>query len=183
MRGGERWLCFGVPRRTPWAQRPKPRGPGAPFTCVAWGSRRQRRNPAAGRQALSRPVAVDKARKAGKLVHRGPRGASLKHRARDAGEPGTSWWLPLCTPVTLCVHRLRGALGFPAFRAPSDFRGETVAKLGRTKRAARIISHARMISHVWGALRISGVPLGIHARAAYSATLPWRGRVGEHQRR
>jgi hypothetical protein len=46
--------AIGVPRRPPLAQRPKPRGPGAPFTCVAWGSRRQRRNPAAGRQALSR---------------------------------------------------------------------------------------------------------------------------------
>jgi len=65
-------------------------------------------------------------------VHRGPHGASLKHRARDAGEPGTSWWLLLCTPVTLCVHRLRGVWRSPVSRAPSDFSRSA----GRRKQAA-----------------------------------------------
>jgi hypothetical protein len=36
--------------------------------------------------------------------HRDQRGANLKHRARSAGEPATSWWL---TRVNLTQHHTR----------------------------------------------------------------------------
>ncbi len=118
-----RWPCG---RATP-VRRPKPRGPGAPaarhrdMTADASGGV----IPLSYRPPPQRwvgPVSRQPEKGAGpeRSAHRGPCGASLKHRARDAD--GFGGLAVFTHSASLGVARHRGPRVFwtPAFRAPSD---------------------------------------------------------------
>ena len=45
-----------------------------------------------------------------RFVHRGPCGANLKHRARDAGDPALPWWLCSCDQTQSTSHEAAGSL-------------------------------------------------------------------------
>ena len=123
-------------------RRPKPRGPDAPVCASGGGLRRQCRTGGTDRQAL--PWSPE--RWGGLLrkcrgrprntAHRGSRGASLKHRARNAEGSGSPWQL---SPVHL-KPSCTGSWGAcaPAFRAPSLISGrECELDYGRTWRPTK----------------------------------------------
>src|SRR5215207_10025889 len=90
------------------------------------------------------PPAVDRrpTRKGRRLKGKSTGGRTEQASNTARGTPGSP--APrgddlLCTPTTLCVHRLRGALGFPAFRAPSSFEGRRPQNSGAIECAARTI--------------------------------------------
>jgi hypothetical protein len=70
-------------------------------------------------------------------AHRGFRGASLSHRARDAGEPAPRGDYARVTKLKI-VTRGCGAVGAPAFRAPSFFRGPVWNANGRRRTRAPV---------------------------------------------
>ena len=133
----------GVRRRTPDARRPKPHGPDAPAA--------HHRDMAAGllaafipRDGLARPGAVgrrwtprqcEKGTAPERSAHRGSYGASLKHRARDAGDFWRTCGYQTEGPVRgRAASAPRGAEARgsdldPASPSPSRFRGRE--KIGR----------------------------------------------------